>query len=128
MEWTRIVRSGPPRVRGVNSQYPGLLDVEIDLTRTPPPEWTQGFIHPSGVGISLSMHPPEISGSRVQIRPPDGELEKYVAHVDERIEAANTYFEQRVLPALNAAEAQAQQRKATEQSRIADATRQADKL
>lgn len=128
MTWTRIIRSGRPRVRGVNAKYSGLLDVDIDLTPTPPAEWTRAFERPIGVGISLSMHPPTLSGATVHIRPPDNELEAYVKHIDERIAAANDYFEREVLPALDRAEAQERQRREDEQKRIDDAKRRADNV
>jgi hypothetical protein len=105
-----------------------LLDVDIDLTPDPPAEWARGFEHPVGVGISMSMHPPVLSGATVHIRPPDNELEKYVAHVDERIAAANAYYEREVLPALDRAEAEERQHQEDEQKRIDDAKRLADNL
>lgn len=126
--WTRIVRSGGPRVRGVNDQYPGLINAEIDLNISPPREWVQAFNNPSDVPISMSMHPPELSGSTIRIRYPDGQLPAYVANVDARCEAANLYFERHILPALNAAEAQAQNDRETAQARVAREQREADKL
>jgi hypothetical protein len=128
MAWTRIVRTGKPRVRGANAQYSGLIDVEIDLSTTPPPEWAQAFVNPSGVEMSMGRRRPTLSGATVETSPPDDQLEAAVAEVDARIEAANSYFESRVLPALNAAEAQARQRRADEQKRIDDARRKADDL
>jgi hypothetical protein len=128
MAWTRIVRSGKPRVKGINSRYSGLIDVEIDLTPTPPREWAQFFEQPFAVPTSLSMHPPKLSGSTVMLMLPDNELDAYVANVDVRIEAANDYFEAHVLPNLEAAEASAQRDKSSAQARVADAQRRAEKL
>lgn len=70
---------------------------DMALSETPPPEWAQAFAHPSNVPISLSMHPPELSGSTVRIRPPDEEFGPYVDHVEMRIIAANNYYEEHVL-------------------------------
>src|SRR5437899_672855 len=109
MGWTRIVRSGQPRVKGINSQYSGLIDVEIDLKPAPPREWADFFSRPFAVPTSASMHPPKLSGSTVMLRPPDNEISAYVANVDARIEAANDFFESQVLPALEGAEAQDRQ-------------------
>lgn len=126
--WNRIVRSAKPRVRGVDPQYSGLIDADIDLSTTPPAEWAQAFNNPPDVPISMNMHPPELAGSTIRIRYPDGQLAAYVANVDARIEAANLYFEQRVLPALIAAEAQAQSDRETAQARIARERREAENL
>ncbi len=128
MAWTRIERSGKPRVRGPNDQYPGLIDVEIDLTLTPPREWAQAFLNPSGVSISMGWRHPTLSDATIRIMPPDDKLEANVAEVDARIAAANDYFERQVLPSLQAAEASAQRDQAAAQARIADAQRRADKL
>ena len=128
MAWTRIVRSGKPRVKGINSQYSGLLDVEVDLKPTPSREWADFFSQPFAVPTKLSMHPPQLSGSTVLLMPPDGELDAYVANVDARIAAANDFFEAQVLPHLQAAEARAQEDKASEQTRVAEARRKAEEL
>jgi hypothetical protein len=128
MAWTRIVRSGSPRVRGVDAQYPGLMKADMDLNISPPAEWAQAFSNPSDVPISMSMHPPELSGSTIRIRYPDGQLAAYVANVDARCEAANVYFERHILPGLNAAEAQAQNDRETAQARVAREQLEADKL
>jgi hypothetical protein len=40
MEWVPITVTGR-RVRGRNRQYSGLLDVEIDLSGTPPKPWAE---------------------------------------------------------------------------------------
>jgi len=95
------------------------MDADMALRTTPPPEWAQSFNNPSDVPISMSMHPPELAGSTIRIRYPDGQLAAYVANVDARIHAANLYFEQSIHPALNAAEAQAQNNRETAQARVA---------
>jgi len=128
MAWTRIVRSGKPRVKGINSQYAGLINVEVDLEPPPPREWADFFSQPFAVPTKASMHPPKLSGSTVMLRPPDNELDAYVANVDARIEAANDFFERQVLPSLEAAEAQARQRRGDDQKRIDDARRKAEDL
>jgi hypothetical protein len=128
MAWTRIVRSGKPRVKGINSQYSGLINVEVDLEPTPPREWADFFSQPLAVPTKASMHPPKLSGSTVMLQPPDNELEAYVANVDARIEAANDFFERQVLPSLEAAEVQARQRRDDDQRRIDDARRKAEDL
>ena len=128
MAWTRIVRSAKPRPRGVDSQYPGLINADMDLNISPPPEWVQAFNSPSDVPISMSMHPPKLAGSSIRIRYPDGQLEAYVANVDARCEAANLYFERHILPALTAAEAQARSYRETAQARLAREQREGEKL
>jgi hypothetical protein len=101
MSWEPI-RRGKPEVQGVHSEYSGLLRVRIPLEGSVTEEWSHHFLHPTGVGISLSMHPPELSGRSVRIQPPDDELKQYVRHVDERIRAANERYEAQVLPRLEA--------------------------
>jgi hypothetical protein len=86
MEFDTEIKAGTPKVIGVNRTYSGLLDVEIPLDPSAPPGWVQIFDQcPSGLEVSLSTHPPMASASRVQIRPPDDQLEKYKAHVLERV-------------------------------------------
>jgi len=126
--WNRIVRSGKPRVKGINSQYAGLIDVEIDLKPTPPREWAEFFSQPFAVPTKASMHPPTLSGSTVMLQPPDNEFDAYVANLDARIEAANDFFERQVLPRLESAEAQARQRREDDQRRIDDTRRKAENL
>lgn len=126
--WTRIVRSGKPRPRGVDSQYPGLINADIELNISPPPEWVQAFNNPSDVPISMSMHPPKLGGSSIRICYPDGQLAAYVANVDARCQAANLYFERDILPALSSAEAQAHRDRETAQARLAREQREADEL
>ncbi len=129
MAWTRIVRSGKPRVRGVNADYSGLIDVEIDLSTTPPREWARVFMDPANIAnLSMGRRPPTLSGATIVSIPPDDQLQAAVADVDARIVATNDYFEQHVLPALNAAESQDKQRRAEEQKRIDDAQRKAEDL
>lgn len=102
-DWEPIKR-GEPEVRGVNPQYAGLLDVAVPLNRTPEKDWADFFRSPTGVPFSLSMHPPTIQGQTIYLRPPDGEVKKYMAQADAVIEAANQHYETRVLPKLRAAE------------------------
>jgi hypothetical protein len=104
------------------------LDVRIHLSRTPPPEWAQFFQQGIGVILPMSMHLPELRGAEVLLRPPDNELQAYVLKVDERINSANTHYEQLVLPKLRAQEEQ--QKKAAEETerRVAAAREAAKKL
>lgn len=100
--WQPVTR-GRPEVQGAHPEYPGLLRVRIPLEGSVTEEWSYYFLRPVGVGISLSMHPPELCGRTIRIRPPDDELECYVRHVDERIGAANERYESEVLPRLQEA-------------------------
>jgi hypothetical protein len=115
-------------VKGINPQYSGLINAEMDLTTTPPSEWAQAFDNPSDVPISMGMHPPERSGATIRISYPDGQLAAYVTNVDARCEAANLYFERQVLPSLNAVEAQVRSDRETAQARLARERLEAEKL
>jgi hypothetical protein len=121
VEWQPITRD-KPEVHGVNAQYPGLLDVSIRLSSYPDDAWSQFFLSPSGVGLPLSMHPPKLSGKAIFIRPPDNEVEAYVRHVDERLDAANRYYENTVLPRLRA-QREAERRASDEKQERLDAAR-----
>jgi hypothetical protein len=122
-DWLPIKRKSV-KVEGVDPEAPGLLDVYIELSETPPPEWEDYFRNPVGVEVSMSMHPPRLEGGDVHIRPPDKELKAYVAHVDQRIKAANERYEREVLPKFRAQNDQ----RSSEQKRIDDAQDEADRL
>ena len=127
MEWKPIQRE-KPEVDRVDPDYEGLLRVRIDLNRQPPSEWARYFLNPIGVGISLSMHPPELFGSTISIRPPDNELAAYVAHVDERIEAANERYKREVVPALRKAAEEEAREEEGRGKRLEDARKRAEDL
>lgn len=97
------IKPGKPRVLGVNSQYSGLLDVEIPLSPTPDRYWTEIFNRgPSNVPFSVSMHPPQLVGGTVRITPPDSEVEKYVEYISTRVEGTNRNYAERIEPRLRA--------------------------
>jgi hypothetical protein len=127
MEWKPIGR-GRPQVLGVHPQYRGLLEIEIELDSMPSAEWVQAFNHPAGVSMSMSMHPPRLSGSTIYIRPPDQELASYIEHIDERIAAANATYEARVLPQERAAALREKQVKEEETRRVEEARKKSEKL
>ncbi len=126
-EW-RPVGRGKPEIVGVNRQYPGLLDVRVTLDADPPDEWAAFFERPSGVPISLSMHPPTLTGRLISLRPSDSELESYIEHIDLRIDAANRHYETESLPRIRARELREASIQAEERARIEDARRRADSL
>lgn len=115
--WQPIARTNI-EVQGVNGQYPGLLDVEISLSETPPDEWQHFFNNPVGVSLSLSMRPPQLGYNSIHISPSDGEIEKYVKHVDARIASANKRYETEVIPALRAREQRQQAEQSDEERRL----------
>ena len=117
MNWNRITR-GEPKVLGVNRKHSGLLNVAIPLSESPPREWASYFERPVGISIRLSMHPPKLHGASVSITPPDEELEAYIKHVDERIEAANASFETQILPRLQAQEERQRKAESDEEQRL----------
>ena len=99
MAWEPITR-GKPKVMGINAEGPGLLDVSVPLSSVPPPAWVQFFDSPPDVSVSVTIHPPRLSGREVFITPPDGQIREYVAQVDTRIGAANRMYEDIELPRL----------------------------
>lgn len=127
MDWKPITR-GKPEVKGVNSEYSGLLDVAIPLEGDIDINWSQFFENPVGVPIPLSMHPPKLTGRTVYIRPSDEEVEAYVKHVDERIAAANARFQTEVLPKIQQMEQRDRADREERQRRIEDARRRLENL
>jgi hypothetical protein len=109
------VTRGQPKVVGVDSEYAGLIQVHVYLEPAPDEHWAAIFRGPNGYGHPLSMHPPALYHDRVELRPPDGEVEQYIAKLDERIRRANEQYERDVLPQLEAA--REARRAATEQER-----------
>ena len=97
MKWVPITRR-TPKVVGVNRKYAALLDVEMDLSQSPPDGWAGAFMQPSGIPITMGMHPPRLEGSTIILTPPDDQVEACVAHVDARIAHANERYERFVLP------------------------------
>jgi hypothetical protein len=126
-EWTHITRT-EVEVRGVNQQYSGLLDVDVQLSESPPTEWTQTFDHPPNVGIPISMHPPRLRGATIRITPPDSELEMYLDHIDKRIEAVNRWYADNVWPKVLAAGERTKAEAADEAQRVEEARRRLDEL
>lgn len=127
MDWEPVTITGR-KVRGRNNQYSGLLDVDIELSHRPPEVWARFFESPSGIGISISMHPPSLSGSTVHIRPPDDEVEKYAQHIEERVAHTNKWFEETALPQINAAEERKRAEDAAEAERLKEAQRKLDEM
>src|SRR5688500_17357850 len=98
------VQRGKPNVRGPMPGSAGLLMVEVPLEPRTDEAWASifggrtFFDAPPGVTIASGMHPPQLRGDSVLLTPPDTEIEKYVAHLDERIAATNAEYEKRVRP------------------------------
>ena len=104
MDFELHIEPGEPVVLGVNRQFSGLLDVSVPLEPRPPGEWWEIFNAPTvGASFSLAMDPPKGSVSTVHIRPPDAEIEKYVAHVGERVKSANGQYNRDIAPRLRRA-------------------------
>ena len=91
MEFEVNLKMGKPQVRGGNSEYSGLLDVDVPLSPRPDRYWTQIFNDgPPNVPFSISMRPPPLSGGTVHLRPPDNEVEKYIEYLERRIEGTTS--------------------------------------
>jgi len=127
MEWRPITITGR-QVRGRDPEYPGLLNIDLTLSATPPEQWAGQFLNPSDFGIPISVHKPRISGSVISIRPPDEEVEKYAEHIDQRVAYTNEWFEQQVLPHINAAEEREKAEQEAEAERLREAQRKLDEM
>src|SRR5262249_20959805 len=129
MEWKPIARE---RIAGENvdrhAEASELLEVRIRLSDEPPPDWVQAFERGFNTTTYLSMHPFRIEGDEVVITPPDNELEAYVASVDQRIAAANNWYETQVWPRIVQRQQVEQAREDAEAKRLADVRRRARDL
>jgi hypothetical protein len=126
-EWTPIER-GKPQVKGIDHEALGLLDVRIELSRTPPRRWDHFFMNPIEVGTPVRMHSPRLEGSTVRIRPPHDQLKQYVEHVDARIAHANSRYEQEVVPQMEEQQEHARAQEEERQERLERARREAEDL
>lgn len=121
--WQPVTR-GKVHVAGPDPRQPGHLDVRIPLIGSQPSEWVREFEAPARTAVPA----PKVKGFEALISPPDSQLEAYVADVDRRIAYANTEFQLRILPQIQAALAQARAERATETERIESARRRAEGL
>jgi hypothetical protein len=126
-EWTSIER-GKPQVRGIDHEASGLLDVRIELSRTPPRRWDHFFMNPTGLDIPVGMQSPRLEGPTVRIRPPHDQLRLYVEHVDARMAHANSRYEQEVLPQIEEQQAQVRAQEDEREERLEKARREAEDL
>jgi hypothetical protein len=102
--WAPITRASV-EVTGVDTEHAGLLHVVVQLSAVPPQEWPHRFENPVTVDAA-SMHPPRVNGTRVTLHVQDERVREYLENVDARIDEANRYYSDEVLPA-KAAKAQA---------------------
>lgn len=126
-EWTPIER-GKPQVRGIDHEASGVLEVRIELSRTPPRRWDHFFMNPTEVGMPEGMHAPRLEGPTVRIRPPHDKLSEYVEQVDARITHANSRYEREVLPQVEEQQAQVRAQEEKREERLDKARREAEDL
>jgi len=77
--------------------------IEFELSPTPDADWARIFTaeggrYPEGYAHPSSMAQPELSGSRLSLYAPSGEISEYVGKLDERIDATNRVYERDVAP------------------------------
>jgi len=78
----------------------GLFEARIPLSEEPPDEWAEAFERGYNASTNPTLHPIHLEGDEVVITPPYGETKVYLAAVDERIAAANDWYEKHVLPGV----------------------------
>jgi hypothetical protein len=120
------VKRGQPKVIGIDREYPGLIQVHAYLEPAPDEHWATIFRSPNGYGHPVSMHPPALHHHRVELRPPDGEIEQYIVKLDERIRLTNKQYERDVLPQLEAAREAKRAAEQRERNRLDAAQRVVD--
>jgi hypothetical protein len=81
---------------------------------------------PASVSWSVSMHPPHLEGGQVRMRPPDAEVEAYMAKLRELVQATNEQCAREVLPRLKAEAKVEEQAEAERKRRIEEAQRRLD--
>lgn len=126
--WEPIRRTGHPEVRGEAS--PRRLLVYVPLSDTPPPEWRDHFVYQYAKihDPDDEWRLPEIAGAAIIIRPLDPDLADWIRIVDERIEKANAYYKDSVIPDQERREAAARQSERMQQGRLDAAKRTAEEL
>ena len=102
------------------------IQVRIPSTTTPPAEWIEVFDNrPPGVGHSVS---PQLRGATIYLSAPDDEIEKYVAHAKDLVEATNAHYNENAAPRLRAEHDDAAAKKAEETRRLEDARKRVEGL
>jgi hypothetical protein len=131
-EMTMEVRRSSTDVVGIDPEARGLILVRVQLEPAPDRHWAQIFggnsawDAPPGHSFSISMHPPRLSGSTVTLRPPDGDVEKYLDSLDDRIACTNRHYTTVIKPQLDRERQAADQRAAEDAARLDAAKRQID--
>jgi hypothetical protein len=124
----QMIKLGQAQVLGIDSEASGLLNVVVPLEPIPDRAWAEVFQSgPPGPMWPISMHPPHLSRDEIRIRPPDQELEQYLAALNQRVEATNSYYAQQIAPQLKAEQERKEADEAERQRRIDEAQRQLDK-
>jgi hypothetical protein len=128
------VERGAPKVIGPDPGAPGLLLIDVPLEPPPDAGWAQifggthAFDAPPGLSMSVGMHSPELRGGVVRLRAPDAEVERYLASLDERIDAANAEYERSVAPELERRQREEERARDEERRRVEDAQGRLDDL
>jgi len=105
MPWKPITRTADVDVE----QHPersGLFEARITLSDEPPDEWAEAFTQAYEANVNHVLHPFHLEVDEVAFNFPPGEEEAYLAALDDRIAAANRWYEERVLPAARQQEAE----------------------
>lgn len=127
-EWEPVRRAGQ-EVKGIDPNYSGLVIVEVTLSPAPPPDWVALWSpYPPNSTYHVNYGPPKLHGSRATLRVPEDKVKTAVEALDGQIAAANAWYEQEVIPRIEAAEKRQRQEQADEQRRIDSARSQLDEL
>jgi hypothetical protein len=134
-DWKPIKRAGKAEVLDIHPQDPGRLDVVIPLSADPPDEWARHLVgaFAEDIGIRVWYREglailPEVQGDSIRIAPIDSELESWIEGIDSRIEEANKFYEEKVLPQIRATEAASNQAFEARRRRLEEARRKAEQL
>lgn len=126
MEWLPIKRISTHAKELLDTS--GLMEIEVELSSNPPREWEQAFKKAKGASILSTIHPPSINGKYIYITPPSDKIEVYIAYIDERINGANKYFENTILPMLQQKENARETEEKHKQTQIEIAQRKLDEI
>ena len=123
------VKLGKAEVKGIDSQYSGLVVVRAPVTPMPDAPWKQLFErNPHFTGWPMSLQGPKLVGSEVTIAVPDADIEKAVAALRERVAAVNSEYAQRVAPQIEAEKRRREEEEAERRKRLENAQRKLDEL
>lgn len=122
-DYTVDIQAGRPELVGVDPHYSGLVRIRLPLNPPADTDWIKIFNElPPGVSYTLDLHHPVASQRSIEGLTPDDRVESYVAHIRERVDGTNRFYNTDVASRLKQ-EADRRREAAAEQRRRLDDVR-----